>query len=317
MYMFRYRRAKECKACVVNHTNSCATNISIAQPRNAPPRPNREKAIKAVEDGKEVPTFVPNQNTSQDSYFYSAGFGNPNGSNRKLSTLSQPVKTKLSNIVNGNIFKQGTAWANGYITNSQANLESNTGSMGRLERLKANAISGDREICRPIVLGQTNYLHLAESNLLSGYLKPTICSSYGGIIPNPCLNNTNLFGSINSCEKDIILLNFTLLAFTIAKATNKFLIIWRRKTGLNSNLVPSFTSVTISGKKSSNNQDTSVTLDLSNTVDGLVLGPPPPSLPNENTITAEWDAALDPSVLIVKDILLGGNNGKKVVFRLN
>ena len=157
-------------------------------------------------------------------------------------------------------------------------------------------------------------MHLAETNFLSGYLKPTICSNFGGIIPYPCLDNTNLFGSINSCEKDIILLNFTSLAFTIAKATNKFLIIWRRKTGLNSNLVPSFTSVTISGKKSSNNQDTSVTLDLSNTVGGLVLGN---SLPNENTITAEWDVATEPSVLIVKDILLGGNNGKKVVFRLN
>jgi len=313
MYMFRYRRAKECKSCVVNHTNSCATNITIAQPRNAPPKPNREKAIKVVEDGKEVPTFVPNQNTSQDSYFYSAGFGNPNGSNRKLSTLSQPVKTKLSNIVNGNIFKQGTAWANGYITNSQANLESNTGSMGRLERLKANAISGDREICRPIVLGQTNYLHLAQSTFLSGYMKPSICSVFGG---SPCLNNTNLFGSINSCEKDIILLNFTLLSFTIAKLTNKFLIIWRRKTGLNANLVPSFTSVTISGKKSSNNEHTSVTLDLSNTVGGLVLGNHLPGT-NENTITAEWDATTEPSVVIVKDILFGVNNGKKVVFRLN
>ena len=43
MYMFRYRRAKKCKACVVNNTNSCATNLTIAQPRNVPPRPNREK----------------------------------------------------------------------------------------------------------------------------------------------------------------------------------------------------------------------------------------------------------------------------------
>ena len=51
MYMFRYRRAKSCKACVVNHTNSCATNITIAQPRNAPPKPNRQKAIKTIEEG--------------------------------------------------------------------------------------------------------------------------------------------------------------------------------------------------------------------------------------------------------------------------
>ena len=108
MYMFRYRRAKNCKACVINNTNSCATNITIAQPRNAPPKPNREKAIKVLdENGNEVPTFVPNQNTVQDSYFFSDGFGNPNSSNRKLATLSQPTKTELSQIVNGNIFKQG------------------------------------------------------------------------------------------------------------------------------------------------------------------------------------------------------------------
>ncbi len=70
MYMFRYRRAKNCKACVVNNTNSCATNITIAQPKNAPPRPNREKAIKTIEGGNEVITFVPNQNKDQDSNFY-------------------------------------------------------------------------------------------------------------------------------------------------------------------------------------------------------------------------------------------------------
>ena len=87
MYMFRYRRAKKCKACVKNDTNSCATNITIAQPRNAPPKPNRQKAIKIIEDGKEVPTFVPNQNTVQDSYFYL------DESNRKVLNLK--IKNKL------------------------------------------------------------------------------------------------------------------------------------------------------------------------------------------------------------------------------
>ena len=137
MYMFRYRRAKECKACVVNHSNSCATNITIAQPRNAPPKPNRQKANKTVENGKEVPTFVPNQNTVQDSYFYL------DESNRKVLNLKENIKD--STVKNGNIFKQGTAWANGYITKSQANLESNLGSMGRLARIKAAAISGDKK----------------------------------------------------------------------------------------------------------------------------------------------------------------------------
>ena len=137
MYMFRYRRAKECKACVVNHTNSCATNITIAQPRNAPPKPNRQKVIKTVENGKEVPTFVPNQNTVQDSYFYL------DESNRKVENLAGNVKA--TKVTDGNIFKQGTEWANGYITKSQSHLESNLGSMGRLARIKAAAISGDKK----------------------------------------------------------------------------------------------------------------------------------------------------------------------------
>ena len=71
MYMFRYRRAKSCKACVVNHTNSCATNITIAQPREAPPRPNRTKAHRAqgADDTNVVETFVPNANSVQNIYY--------------------------------------------------------------------------------------------------------------------------------------------------------------------------------------------------------------------------------------------------------
>jgi hypothetical protein len=136
MYMFRYRRAKKCKACVVNNTNSCATNLTIAQPRNVPPRPNREKVIKMVENGKEVPTFVPNQNTVQDSYFYL------DVAKRKVLNLKDGIKD--TSVTNGSIFKQGSAWSNGYITKSQSHLESNLGSMGRLARLKAAAISGDK-----------------------------------------------------------------------------------------------------------------------------------------------------------------------------
>ena len=137
MYMFRYRRAKECRACVNNDTNSCATNITIAQPRNAPPKPNRQKAIKTLENGKEVPTFVPNQNTVQDSYFYL------DESKRKVLNLKENVKA--TKVTDGNIFKQGSEWANGYITKSQSHLESNLGSMGRLARIKAAAISDDKK----------------------------------------------------------------------------------------------------------------------------------------------------------------------------
>ena len=37
-------------------------------------------------------------------------------------------------------FVQGAAWSNGYINKSQSKLESNTGSMDRLARLKAQAV---------------------------------------------------------------------------------------------------------------------------------------------------------------------------------
>ena len=137
MYMFRYKRAKKCKACVVNNTNSCATNITIAQPRNAPPKPNRDKAIKVFDkNGKEVPTFVPNQNAVQDSYFYL------DVANRKVENLARNVKD--TSVTNGSIFKQGSAWSNGYITKSQSHVESNLGAMGRLAGIKALAISGDK-----------------------------------------------------------------------------------------------------------------------------------------------------------------------------
>ena len=82
-----------------------------------------------------MPTFVHNQKTDQDSYFYL------DESNRKVLNLKENVK--VTNVKDGNIFKKGSAWANGYITKSQSHLESNLGSMGRLARIKAAAISGD------------------------------------------------------------------------------------------------------------------------------------------------------------------------------
>ena len=109
--MFRYRRAKafSCKACVVNHTNSCATNITIAQPRNAPPKPNREKAIKVQdENGNDVPTFVPNQNTVQDSYFY-LDMGNRKAFNLKNSIY----KNKIIHLIHDKPFSiKNNAWQN-------------------------------------------------------------------------------------------------------------------------------------------------------------------------------------------------------------
>ena len=141
--MLRLKSRASCQ-CFTNNTTSCATNVTITQPRNAPPRPNRTKAYmaKGMEDTKVVGTFVPNTNSVQDSYFMSGGFGTPNSNNRKQDTLSNRDKSPLS-AVSGN-WVQGSAYANGYITKSQSKLEANTGSMDRLGRLKALQIAKSR-----------------------------------------------------------------------------------------------------------------------------------------------------------------------------
>ena len=141
--MLRLKSRASCQ-CFTNNTTSCAKNVTIAQPRRAPPRPNRTKAYmaKGMEDTKVVGTFVPNTNSVQDSYFMSGGFGTPNSNNRKQDTLSNRDKSPLS-AVSGN-WVQGSAYANGYITKSQSKLEANTGSMDRLGRLKALQIAKSR-----------------------------------------------------------------------------------------------------------------------------------------------------------------------------
>ena len=141
--MLRLKSRASCQ-CFTNNTTSCAKNVTIAQPRNAPPKPNRTKAYmaKGMEDTKVVGTFVPNTNSVQDSYFMSGGFGTPNSNNRKQDTLSNRDKLPLS-AVSGN-WAQGSAYANGYITKSQSKLEANTGSMDRLGRLKALQIAKSR-----------------------------------------------------------------------------------------------------------------------------------------------------------------------------
>ena len=315
MYMFRYRRAKSCKACVVNHTNSCATNITIAQPKNAPPKPNRQKAIKTVENGEEVPTFVPNQNTVQDSYFFSGGFGNPNGSNRKLMTLSSNVKSPLS-IINGS-FRQGSAWANGYITQSQSHLESNLGSMGRLDRLKARAISGDRKKCLPIKLGQPFYINLDIDNTTAGYVEGSICSQIGAC-------GKSIYGDVNGCFKNVNLLNFNLAALESSNFPNNyninsnlFYIFWRQKSGILSSTTPAFNSITVSGRKTSDGQQATVTLLFSessgysagNAAFGGVAG---------NILQVSWTPApaLGNRVQDINDIF-NGPSGKRIIVTFN
>ena len=49
--MLRLKSRASCQ-CFTNNTTSCAKNVTIAQPRRAPPRPNRTKAYmaKGMED---------------------------------------------------------------------------------------------------------------------------------------------------------------------------------------------------------------------------------------------------------------------------
>jgi len=68
--MLRLKSRASCK-CFTNNTTSCAKNVTIAQPRNAPPRPNRTKAYKdkGPDDDTVVQTFVPNENSVQNNYY--------------------------------------------------------------------------------------------------------------------------------------------------------------------------------------------------------------------------------------------------------
>ena len=141
--MLRLKSRASCQ-CFTNNTTSCAKNVTIAQPRNAPHRPNRTKAYmaKGNEDTKVVGTFVPNSNSVQNSYFMSGGYGAPQSVNRKQRTLGLKDKLSLSSVsTNNNLVgeeaRKGTMFKNGYITKSQSKLQSNTGSMDRLSRLKA------------------------------------------------------------------------------------------------------------------------------------------------------------------------------------
>ena len=145
--MLRLKSRASCQ-CFTNNTTSCAKNITIAQPRAAPHKPNRTQAhrAKGFNDTKVMGTFVPNSNSVQNSYFMSGGFGAPQSTNRKQHTLAKKDKLELGAVlINNNLVgpeaRKGTMFRNGYITKSQSKLQSNTGSMDRLGRLKALQVS--------------------------------------------------------------------------------------------------------------------------------------------------------------------------------
>ena len=141
--MLRLKSRASCQ-CFTDNTTSCAKNVTIAQPRAAPHKPNRTKVhrAKGFDDTKVVGTFVPNSNSVQNSYFMSGGYGAPQSVNRKQRTLGLKDKLELSSVLTNNNLvgeeaREGTMFKNGYITKSQSKLQSNTGSMDRLSRLKA------------------------------------------------------------------------------------------------------------------------------------------------------------------------------------
>lgn len=119
-------------------------NVGISQPRKAPPRPNRSRFYLNKKTGNLEKTVNPDTNTTLDSFFSSDGFGQPGSSNRKQKTFNEN-KTKLSST-NPNIqdlsknkkdVKNIQKYNQGFMYQSQANLEANVGSMDRLQRIKA------------------------------------------------------------------------------------------------------------------------------------------------------------------------------------
>uniref|UniRef100_A0A6C0JFG8 Uncharacterized protein n=1 Tax=viral metagenome TaxID=1070528 RepID=A0A6C0JFG8_9ZZZZ len=141
--MLRLKSRASCR-CFTNNTTSCAKNVTIAQPRAPPSRPNRTQAHRAqgINDTKVTGTFVPNANSVQNSYFISGGYGAPRSNNRKQDTLAKKDQPELGTVLSNNKLvgpeaRKGTMFRNGYMTKSQSKLQANTGSMDRLGRLKA------------------------------------------------------------------------------------------------------------------------------------------------------------------------------------
>ena len=137
--------------CFTADDTICKKNITIAQPRSAPPRPNREKAWKdsgryaycgrLPDDTTPTETNFMHPASVINSYFNSAGYGAPQSANRKQETLAKD-KDQLSQV--NSSWKQGNEYALGYMYKSQSKLEANVGSMDRLGRLKAQAVANSK-----------------------------------------------------------------------------------------------------------------------------------------------------------------------------
>lgn len=148
------RNRKYCQGahnCFTSNDTTCKKNITIAQPRGVPRRPNRQKAWKdttkythcgGLPSDTPTETFFMHPASVMNSYFNSAGYGSPDSHNRKQDTLANKDKTEFNQV--DKTWQQGSAFALGYMYKSQAKLEANTGSMDRLGRLKAQAIANSK-----------------------------------------------------------------------------------------------------------------------------------------------------------------------------
>ena len=129
------RKRKYCpgaRNCYFEEDTTHKTNVTIAQPREAPKNLNREKALTARYTRQATASVI-------NSLFSSGGYGSPDSQNRKQDTLAFKDKQQLSQV--NPSWQPGTAFSMGYITKSQSKVEANVGSMDRLERIKAQAVA--------------------------------------------------------------------------------------------------------------------------------------------------------------------------------
>jgi len=129
------RKRKYCQGarnCYFENDTTYKTNVTIAQPKEAPKNLNREKALSARYTRQATASVI-------NSIFSSGGYGSPDSQNRKQDTLAFQDKQELSQV--NPTWQSGMAFSMGYITKSQSKVEANVGSMDRLERLKAKAVA--------------------------------------------------------------------------------------------------------------------------------------------------------------------------------
>ena len=129
-------------------------NVGISQPKNVPPRPLRSRFHNVYNEStsnwEAIKTINPNTHTTLDGFFNNDGFGQSNSANRKQHTFNTSkieknhvgttgdahpynLQTKSDNKQDVN----GQKYKNGFMYKSQSDVESNVGSMDRLQRLKA------------------------------------------------------------------------------------------------------------------------------------------------------------------------------------